>query len=113
MARFRVGVQLHPQHCTIEDLRNGWTAADELGVDTIWTAAQGSSGQTVILGERNSARRTTVFDGTALWPQAEADHYGDPTVAIRAVSPDRTGLGVQGGLVTDGLTVNLGASSTS
>jgi probable F420-dependent oxidoreductase len=37
MARFRVGVQLHPQHCTIEDLRRGWRAADELGVDTIWT----------------------------------------------------------------------------
>jgi probable F420-dependent oxidoreductase len=37
MARFRVGVQLHPQHCGIEDLRHGWRAADELGVDTIWT----------------------------------------------------------------------------
>jgi probable F420-dependent oxidoreductase len=37
MTRFRVGVQLHPQHCTIEDLRDGWRRADELGVDTIWT----------------------------------------------------------------------------
>ena len=36
MARFRVGVQLRPQHCTIEQLRDAWRAADELGVDTIW-----------------------------------------------------------------------------
>ena len=34
---FKVGYQLHPQHCTIQDLRNGWKAADALGVDTIWT----------------------------------------------------------------------------
>lgn len=35
--RFKVGVDLHPQHCTVEQLRAAWTAADELGVDTIWT----------------------------------------------------------------------------
>ncbi len=33
----RVGVQLHPQHTTVDDLRHAWTRADELGVDTIWT----------------------------------------------------------------------------
>src|ERR1043165_8307155 len=37
MARFRVGGRLSPQHCTIEQLRQGWRAADEIGVDTIWT----------------------------------------------------------------------------
>jgi len=37
MTRFRVGVQLRPQHCTIEELRAGWTQADELGLDSIWT----------------------------------------------------------------------------
>jgi probable F420-dependent oxidoreductase len=36
MARFEVGVQLHPQHCTTEQLRDAWRAADELGVDSIW-----------------------------------------------------------------------------
>jgi probable F420-dependent oxidoreductase len=36
MARFRVGVQLHPQACTVQQLRNAWRSADELGVDTIW-----------------------------------------------------------------------------
>ncbi|MEX2275596.1 MAG: hypothetical protein WEA10_08580 [Actinomycetota bacterium] len=36
MARFKVGVQFQPQHCTMEELRSGWRAAD-LGVDTIWT----------------------------------------------------------------------------
>jgi probable F420-dependent oxidoreductase len=34
--RFKVGVQLHPQLCTLEDLRNAWRAVDALGVDSIW-----------------------------------------------------------------------------
>ncbi|MDP9068253.1 MAG: LLM class F420-dependent oxidoreductase [Actinomycetota bacterium] len=33
----RIGVQLHPQHTTVDDLRRAWRRADELGVDTIWT----------------------------------------------------------------------------
>ncbi|MDP8992748.1 MAG: LLM class F420-dependent oxidoreductase [Actinomycetota bacterium] len=37
MARFKVGVQLHPQHTTVEDMRNAWREADRLGVDSIWT----------------------------------------------------------------------------
>jgi probable F420-dependent oxidoreductase len=37
MSAFRVGVQLRPQHCSIEDLRDGWRRADELELDTIWT----------------------------------------------------------------------------
>jgi probable F420-dependent oxidoreductase len=36
MARFRVGVQLHPQACTVPQLRHAWRAADGLGVDTIF-----------------------------------------------------------------------------
>lgn len=36
-ARFKVGVQIRPQHCTMQQLRSAWTAADDLGVDTIWT----------------------------------------------------------------------------
>jgi probable F420-dependent oxidoreductase len=36
MATFRVGVQLQPQQTTVEALRRGWRAADELGVDSIW-----------------------------------------------------------------------------
>lgn len=35
--RFKVGVQLHPQHCNIDDLREAWQAADRMGVDSIWT----------------------------------------------------------------------------
>jgi probable F420-dependent oxidoreductase len=35
--RFRVGVQIQPQHCTIDELRAAWEAADALGVDSIWT----------------------------------------------------------------------------
>jgi probable F420-dependent oxidoreductase len=35
--RFRVGVQLEPQHCSVGDLRDAWRRADNLGVDSIWT----------------------------------------------------------------------------
>ena len=34
--RFKVGVQLHPQATTVAALRAAWTAADRLGVDSIW-----------------------------------------------------------------------------
>jgi probable F420-dependent oxidoreductase len=37
VARFRVGVQLHPQATTVEEIRDAWKAADALGVDSIWT----------------------------------------------------------------------------
>jgi probable F420-dependent oxidoreductase len=32
----RVGVQLHPQHCTIHQLRTAWRDADAMGLDSIW-----------------------------------------------------------------------------
>jgi probable F420-dependent oxidoreductase len=37
MSRFKVGVQLQPQHTTMDDLRAAWRAADDMGVDSIWT----------------------------------------------------------------------------
>jgi probable F420-dependent oxidoreductase len=33
----KVGVQLHPQHCTIDAYRDAWLAFDRLGVDSLWT----------------------------------------------------------------------------
>jgi probable F420-dependent oxidoreductase len=33
---FKVGVTIHPQQCTIDELRDAWRRADELGVDSIW-----------------------------------------------------------------------------
>jgi probable F420-dependent oxidoreductase len=33
----RVGIQLHPQATTVEELRRAWRAADEMGADSIWT----------------------------------------------------------------------------
>jgi probable F420-dependent oxidoreductase len=36
MSRFKVGVQLWPQHTDIGALREAWLAADEMGVDSIW-----------------------------------------------------------------------------
>ena len=32
----KVGVQLHPQACTMAQLREAWKAADAMGVDSIW-----------------------------------------------------------------------------
>jgi probable F420-dependent oxidoreductase len=37
VTRTKVGVQLHPQHCSIDDLRTAWREADAMGVDSIWT----------------------------------------------------------------------------
>jgi probable F420-dependent oxidoreductase len=37
MTRFKVGIQLRPQHCEIGEIREAWEAADRLGVDSIWT----------------------------------------------------------------------------
>lgn len=37
MARFKVGIQLHPQGTTTDALRVAWQAADDMGVDSIWT----------------------------------------------------------------------------
>ncbi|HEY2706327.1 MAG TPA: LLM class F420-dependent oxidoreductase [Candidatus Dormibacteraeota bacterium] len=34
--RFRVGYQIHPQHCTVEQIRTAYRTADELGADTVW-----------------------------------------------------------------------------
>ena len=36
MARFKVGLQLHPQHTSVAELRQAWQHADQLGVDSIW-----------------------------------------------------------------------------
>lgn len=36
MARFRVGVQLHPQVADLATMRDAWRAADGMGVDSIW-----------------------------------------------------------------------------
>jgi probable F420-dependent oxidoreductase len=33
---FKVGVTIHPQQCTIQQLRDAWRRVDELGVDSIW-----------------------------------------------------------------------------
>ena len=37
MVHFKVGVQLEPQHCSVEDLRAAWRTADAMEVDSIFT----------------------------------------------------------------------------
>jgi probable F420-dependent oxidoreductase len=34
--RFRVGYQIHPQHCTVDQIRTAYRGADQLGADTVW-----------------------------------------------------------------------------
>ena len=34
--RFRVGYQIQPQHCTVQQIREAYRAADSLRVDTLW-----------------------------------------------------------------------------
>jgi len=36
MARLKIGVQFHPQHTSLAELRRAWAAADEMGLDSIW-----------------------------------------------------------------------------
>jgi probable F420-dependent oxidoreductase len=35
--RLQVGIQLHPQATTVDELRRVWRAVDEMGADSIWT----------------------------------------------------------------------------
>jgi probable F420-dependent oxidoreductase len=35
--RYKVGVQIEPQHCSMADLRDAWRRADRAGADSIWT----------------------------------------------------------------------------
>jgi probable F420-dependent oxidoreductase len=37
VGRVKVGIQLEPQHCSVDELREAWRAADEMGADSIWT----------------------------------------------------------------------------
>ncbi len=37
MAQLKVGVQLHPQATTMDEMREAWIKADGLGVDSLWT----------------------------------------------------------------------------
>lgn len=34
--KFKVGYQIHPQHCTMEQIREAYRGADAVGADTIW-----------------------------------------------------------------------------
>jgi len=36
MARFRVGYQIHPQHCSIDQIRDAYRSAEALGVDVLY-----------------------------------------------------------------------------
>lgn len=37
MSKIRIGIQLHPQHCTYQDLAQAAKKVDQLGFDTLWT----------------------------------------------------------------------------
>ena len=68
--RFRVGVQLHPQHTSIDDLRAAWETADRLGVDSIWTWDHFYP----LYGEPDGAH----FEGMSLLGGDGGDHVAGP-----------------------------------
>lgn len=37
MTHPKVGLQIEPQRCTVDEMRTAWREADELGFDSIWT----------------------------------------------------------------------------
>jgi probable F420-dependent oxidoreductase len=37
MPSFKVGAQIHPQHCSMDDLRRAWREIDAMGADSLWT----------------------------------------------------------------------------
>ena len=37
MTRIRTGIQLHPQHCTYDQLAKAAVETDKMGFDTLWT----------------------------------------------------------------------------
>lgn len=65
MARFKVGVQLHPQHTSIEQIREAWQKFDRLGIDTIWTWDHFFP----LSGDRNGRH----FEGLTLLPVMAVD----------------------------------------
>ena len=78
MARFKVGVQLWPQHTTMDALREAWKGIDALGVDSLW-----------------------VWDHFyPLFGEAEGPHFeGWTTLTAMAVETDHAMLGT---MVTGG-----------
>ncbi len=36
MSQVRVGVSLYPQHCSVEELREAWREAEQVGADSCW-----------------------------------------------------------------------------
>lgn len=72
MTRFRVGYQIHPQHCTIGDIREAYRQADALGADVVY-----------------------VWDHMyPLYGDPEGDHYSStPILSAAAVETKRAQLG--------------------
>ena len=64
-AGLKVGVALHPQHTAFADYARAWRRADELGVDSIWTAeAYGSDCLTPLAWWGAATKRVKL--GTAI-----------------------------------------------
>ena len=84
MPRFRVGVQFHPQHTTVAELRDAWRRADALGVDSLWVW--------------DHFFPLYAKGGPYLWPPAddlEGDRFEAWTLlAAMAADTKRAGIGV-------------------
>src|SRR3977135_66631 len=82
--RFKVGVTIHPQQCTIQQLRDAWRRADELGGDSIWL----SDHFLPLSGDphRNPLESRSRLAGVALDPKAP--QIGPMVTAIGYRNPD-------------------------